>query len=406
MPHDLFKLLDELYPQHEPEHAHKLSDMMIRDEKDVAVKFKGTKAEVPGICFKVVNKKPSSSAVATLHNVVVARKPGTDHLTMWCGDTSIVKSDREKEDRCGFWAKHNGSGGKFMCKHIVFAFRHFDIAKRREVLERLGESGVVPVAQGQQLSTALGLGMNTLLFGPTGSGKTHDVMAYLKNTKGIEACQINITDGLEDVDLLQKLLPDSKGGWQRLVGELRHVFDLAREKKVICVLEELTRSSRSLRNLLIKAIDKQNGTYTLHDITTGDRVTVPCENLTFCGTANISYSDTSELDAALARRFEVCLFFDYDPDKERELTQEKVGLDTAQRICKVAKKIREQYRAGRLPYPLDTGSVLNWASLIQKGIDFAEAAQLTWLYRIVEKDGQGYPEAGQLSAIKDLIAQS
>lgn len=405
MSKERWKELDEIFPSHEGMHSHKLSDMYIRGEAmDVPILFKGARDEVPGIVFKVINKKPTGSSVASLHNVVIAREPGTDHLKMWCGDLSVAKADGERESRCEFWQQHTTHGGKYMCKHAVLVFRSLDSDKRQEIMERLGESDT-PSSNGEKLSVALKLGMNTLIYGPTGSGKTHDVLSLLNSTAGTEVCQINITDGLEDVDLLQKLLPDGTG-WQRRAGELRAAFDKARKKKVIVLLEELTRSSRSLRNLLIKATDRQGACYTLHDFTSGEMISVPCENLSFVATANISYNDTSELDAALARRFTLCIFYDYDAAKERDILIKKVGMSMAQRICKVTKMVRDQYRVGRLPYPLDTGSVLDWANLIDKGMDFADAANLTWLYRIVEKDGQGYPEAGQLSALSDLISQS
>jgi len=403
MPNNLWSSVDKLYEQYSPEHGKKLHDMFIREKKLVSVKFKGFDDENSALCFKVVNKK-SSSGSPSLHNVLIARHPVKKVLTMWCGDSSVAKNDKEVESKCEFWRKFgvNGEEAGYACKHIVFVMQEMDDRERKNIEEMLGVTATF-TPRGDGLSLALKLGKNVFLYGPTGSGKTHKVREILKECAS-EICKIHITDGLEDVDLLQKLLPETEGrGWRRLEGELRTAFNAARERKVVVVLEELTRSSRSLRNLLIKAMDKEDGTYTLHDITTGERVTVPAKNLMFIATANLAYSDTSELDPSLARRFPICLFQDYELEKEKKLLDARLDKKSAVKLCAVAKAVREQYRQGRLPYPLDTGSLLEWADLIASGIDIVEAAEVTWLYRVVERDNLGYPEVGQISAIMDLL---
>ena len=401
---DLWSFLNKLYETYFPEHSRKLRDMFIREKKLVPVKFKGFDEETTGLCHKVVNKN-SSSGSPSLHNVLIARHPEKKVLTMWCGDSSVAKSDRESESKCEFWRKFgiNGEEAGYACKHIIFVVQEMDNRERKRIEEMLGVTTTF-TPNGDGLSLALRFGKNVFLYGPTGSGKTHKVREMLKGHASAEVRKIHITDGLEDVDLLQKLLPEPEGkGWRRLEGELRIAFNAARERKVIVVLEELTRSSRSLRNLLIKAMDKEDVNYTLHDITTGERITVPAENLMFIATANLAYSDTSELDPALARRFPICVFHDYDPSQEKRLLDERLDKKSVAKLCAVAKAMREQYRQGRLPYPLDTGSLLEWADLIASGVDVLEAAEVTWLYRVVERDNLGYPEAGQISAIMDLL---
>ena len=405
MARNLWSFLDRLYEQYYPAHVKKIKDMYVREQKLVSVKFeKGSDEETDALCFKVVNKDTSSGS-PRLHNVCIARHPEKKVLTMWCGDTHVVKSDKEIESKCEYWGKwgKNGEDAGYACKHIVYVLEETDDRNRKAIEEMLGVTATV-APPGDGLSLALKLGKNALLYGPTGSRKTYKVRQMLKGLQGTEVFKLHLTDGLEDVDLLQKLLPEPEGkGWKRVEGELRVAFNTAREKKVVVVLEELTRSARSTRNLLIKAMDKEDNQYTLHDITTGERVTVPAENLVFIGTANLSYADTSELDPALARRFPICVFQDYDPAAEKKILEEILQKKEAAKLLAVAKAMREQYRQGRLPSPLDTGSLIEWAEVIKSGVDIVEAAQLTWLYRVVERDGLGYPEEGQLSAILELI---
>ena len=107
--------------------------------------------------------------------------------------------------------------------------------------------------------------------------------------------QIDFTSGLEDTDLLgrviplsperkikeflklkkkfpdisEKLLMKSMGEWGIEEGELSEAFKLAREgKRVILLLEEISRANPKTLNLLIKAMDGVKGFYRLHNFLT------------------------------------------------------------------------------------------------------------------------------------------
>lgn len=401
MAKNIWERLDNLSGLYYDSHKKEFGPLYVREEKTVAVTFKGETAEQPAVCFKVVNKDTTNGG-PKLHNVLIAKDRKTGFLTMWCGDAGVVRADKETENKCEYWGKRKTSGtGEYMCKHCCLVYQDLDL-KRRAQIQKIVDEGIPQVANGARIALALQLWKSTFVFGPTGSGKTHTVRELLDGS-GFDIRPISITDGLEDVDVLHKLLPGKEKGWTRIVGELRSAFDAAKEKKVVVVLEEVMRSSRSLRNLLVKAMDNEAGFYTLHDITTGERIRVPEGNLLFFATANLGYSDTSELDPALARRFPVFVFQDYDIAKEKELLEARVGPLMAKRLIKVAKSIREQYRQGRLPVPLDTGSLIQWADMVSRDVDLVEAAAMTWVFRVLERDPMGYPEAGQMEAINDLL---
>ncbi len=408
MKKNLWEKLDELFAELSPKHSSKFGPLYIRERKEMPVDFKGHPPSRPAVVFKVVNKKPTRSSVASLHNVVIARYPVTGMFHIWCGDATVVKRDRETESRCEFWdvyGKRRKDMG-YLCKHGAFVMQtmNADPAVKAAVETAIGRAPVSAAQEGR-LAKAFALGKSVLLYGPTGSRKTRMVRDLLAAQPDCAVIPLHISDGLEDVDVLQKLLPDPDGkGWARTKGEILRAFESARERKTVVHLEELTRSSRSLRNLLIKTMDRQDGTYSLHDITSGEHITVPAENLIYIATANLGYSDTSRIDPALLRRFPVTLFQDYDELWERKHIGEKLGSGTAACLCAVARAIREQHRAGRLPCPLDTGSLIEWADLVGANMDLEEAAEMTWLYRVVETDAYGYPEEGQLSVIRDLLA--
>jgi len=339
------------------------------------------------------------------HNVVVWYDGET--IKVRCGDV-FLHENGFPETYC--WFEKNEKQGIPHCKHVAFVL--LDIlnspSQMKWIEEQLGvkkEVEINPKSTEGKIKLGIKLSKSILVYGPTGSGKTYSILKAVKE-EGIPLYTINISNGLEDVDLLQKLIPDpTTGKWQRIEGELVRAFRHAQKEKVVILLEEITRSSKSLRNLILKAMDKKDGCYTLHDFTSAEYLQVPAQNIVWIATANLgsSYGDTSELDPALMRRFAITVFMDYDTEKEEKILTEIVGETLAKRMVEFAKKIRENYLSGRLPYPLDTGSLVEWAELTKEIEDPILAAEMSFLYRIVERDTFGYPEHGQLEAIKEEL---
>lgn len=403
--------LDKLFEEHYPVNKGRLDGMYVREDwKPVEVSIKGESAPTTAILWKVVNKNPSQQKMATLHYVLLAWSSSLQRLIMWCFDPSVAKKEGVVEDACHYWREvaklqKKGEEKGFMCKHIVFVYKPLQNAKlRKEIEEVLCIKHATEVPADDTIKTALGHMMNAFYYGPTGSGKTHLVRTGLRHYPDYAVYRLHVTNGLEDVDVLQKLIPTSDGkGWTRTVGELRSAFDAAREGKVVVLLEELMRSSKSLRNLLIKCMDNEEGFFTLHDITTGEHIRVPSKNMVFIATANLGGADVSELDPALAGRFPLFLFRDYDSKMEQQLLVKKVGTAVAAKMCAIVKKQRDLYRSAALPMPLDTRSILLWGDLVNLGYDLYKAASLTWVQRIVEKEGGGYPVEEQLAVIQSLF---
>ncbi len=366
-------------------------------------KDKETKEEsqTKALLFRVRNKDRD-----TYHNVVIGVSPKDGKFRIWCGD-GYCQSLGYDEDHCWFWRNH--AKGEPHCKHVAYVLNWIkgDSSRQKWVEDTLlGRNTVGGTGIQGKLRLAIKKAKSILLYGPTGSGKTHTVLEVVKE-ESLPPYQINITNGLEDIDLLQKLIPDPENGkWQRIEGELVKAFRHAQKEKVAILLEEVSRSSKSLRNLLIKAMDKKDNAYTLHDFTSGEYITVPAENIVWIATANLgsSYGDTSELDPALMRRFSLTVFVDYDTKKELEILKRIVGEATAKAMVDFARKIRDNYLAGRLPYPMDTGTLVEWAEMTAETGDPIESAEMVFLYRIVERDSFGYPEKGQLEVIREELS--
>jgi MoxR-like ATPase len=208
-----------------------------------------------------------------------------------------------------------------------------------------------------------------LLAGETGTGKTYAILKLIKELreKGFidEFIQINLSGGVEDIDLIGKIIP-ANGTWKVIDGELTKAFRLAQKgKKVVVLLEELTRASQSARNLILKAIDPTGGEYVLNNFLTGETLRVGIDRIWFVGTANIGYEDTEALDPALKRRF-IIVYKGYDEEKEK-LILLNLGYDpmVVERIIQFAKAVRNVYKNGDLESPLDTGTLKEFGELLK-----------------------------------------
>lgn len=406
-------------PAHRAKHAAKLSAIRLEEIRPIAgYKFRnesGDVLEAAAVAVRVATKGEAGGA-DRFHNVVIGLKPGATEPAVWCGDHALKGMFPQEESPCEFWKKAKIQNG-YCCKHIQAALTWIandpGVADETEAKLRsvLPEPQSFPEPESEierDARVTLSAGLPVLFFGPTGSGKSW-LAAKLIEKSGRKPFHIHISDGLEDLDLLQKLIPSEDGkGWRRLPGELTQAFSAAQDEPVIVLLEEVTRSSKSLRNMLIHVLDRKGDSYWLHNWTSGRHYKVAIDRIHWIGTANLGagYSDANEIDPALLRRFGSALMVDYDAVAETRLLN-RMGLESgmAASMVSVASQLRTQFREGRLPRPVDTASLLDWGRLIQAGMAPLRAAQCSWINRVAEMDRHGYPEPGHVSVIQELIAK-
>jgi MoxR-like ATPase len=362
-------------------------------------------------------------------------------------EEKCLKVKCEKIDHiCEF----NGEQGP-PCKHVAFACKILlaasnevgDVAVSnsetinfREIEEHLfpfvKEEKVDPESQMQSLLRTT----RVLLYGPPGSGKTHGIMSALgalKDRGEVDSIYlVPCSDGMEDTDLLSKTVPlgpqerlqafldlkkanptlpenvllSSIGEWSRTEGVLRKIFIEARTKRVAVVLDELSRAGASARNLILKALDPVTGRYELHDFMAGETLYAGLDSILWSASCNMgaAYAQASTLDEALLDRFESTLFVDYDTKVESELMAAAgISDEMVRSMARCVATLRHAYKSGSLPSPLSTRMVKGWAAKVAKGQSLLEAAETTWLYRIVDRDDKGYPDESQVSTIKKVV---
>ena len=237
---------------------------------------------------------------------------------------------------------------------------------------------------------------NTLLLGPTGTGKT-DIIIRIAKKLNIE---LNIYDMGAMIDPLTDLL-----GTHRIKNG-NSVFDYAKfvadvQKPGIILLDELSRAPLMTNNILFPCLDHRRTLNIEIAGSTDVRAVKVHPDCVFIATANIGqeYSGTNDIDAALMNRFNA-LQVEYLPqDIEARILEIRTGieLEKANKILNVANAIRDSYLKQMISKPISTRETLECAELVVDGFTIKDAVNLVFCQKFSKADNNEY------DTIKKLI---
>jgi MoxR-like ATPase len=240
-------------------------------------------------------------------------------------------------------------------------------------------------------------GENTLLIGPTGSGKT-EIMTHL-------AAAMERELHIQDMGTVQDA-SSSLQGVHRLNKEGHSAFEFAPfvdhiKSGGIVLLDELNRSPLAANNILFPCLDKRR--YLPVDIACEgcDRKVMVNENTVFFATANLGaeYSGTQAIDRALLDRF-FPIELDYPQEKDEvRVLMLRTGIDekSATGIVRVSNEIRKQYKEQELSNAVSVRHTLQAAGLIADGFEADKALRHTILPLF--EDGIGVTERSKVLSI-------
>ena len=221
-------------------------------------------------------------------------------------------------------------------------------------------------------------GTNTMMIGPTGTGKTELVMLACRKL-GIEC---NVYNMGTIFDPISELL-----GVHRLVGG-SSTFDYAKfakdvQKPGVILLDELSRAPVTTNNVLFPCLDSRRVLPV--DMAGGDdlRVIPIHPKCVFVATANVGseYTGTMSMDRALVGRFFPLELGYMESEEEKKVLMKRHGISEsdARNIVTVAATVRSKHAATELSSSLSTRETLMAARLISDGWSAQKAMELTFL---------------------------
>lgn len=240
--------------------------------------------------------------------------------------------------------------------------------------------------------------INTMMVGPTGTGKTELVMLAAKSL-GLECSIFDMGSMYDPISGMLGVHRLQKGG--------ESVFDYAEFTKAVSkpgvvLLDELSRAPVTTLNILFPCLDSRKtlpvemaGGDSLRSI----KVHPEC---VFFATANIGaeYTGTMSMDRALVDRF-FPLELDYIPeDEEKKLLIQRYSIKNAdaKNISSVANNVRSLFKKGEIGTTISTRHTLSAASLVADGWTALEAMEMVFLPMF-----EGTTAEGERSVISKII---
>lgn len=208
-------------------------------------------------------------------------------------------------------------------------------------------------------------GVNVLLVGPAGCGKTtlaHHIAKAMKRKFGMLSC----TSGASESQLTGYLLPVEAGGKFAYVPS--EFVDLYKEGNAVFLLDELDAADPNMLLVINSALS--NGSLHIPQrfkeprVVRGDNVSIIAAANTYGSGADMVYAGRNQLDAATLDRFYV-VEMDYDKAFEARVGDE--------RAVKWVHELRERVKTHKIRRVVGTRTILKLTAAIKAGVNIVEA---------------------------------
>ena len=218
---------------------------------------------------------------------------------------------------------------------------------------------------------ALANGINVLVEGGAGSGKTMSVQGYA-SARGYRYFNISSNNGVEPSQLFGRWIPTAEGNYKWQDGA---VTLLVRHGGVL-LINEVNFLPVRVSTVLFSLLDYRREIQLLDN---GGEVIKAHPNLLIVADMNAGYRGTQELNQAFADRFGIKLEFGYDRAIENKVIPNKA-------LLTLADQLREQYDKEEISTPISTRALVSLlANAKQFGVDFA----ITSFVNSFNKDERG-----------------
>lgn len=237
-----------------------------------------------------------------------------------------------------------------------------------------GESDTKPVRidgrvhpQFEKILKLVKAGVNVLLVGPAGCGKTtlaHQLAMALKRKFGMLSC----TSGASEAQLTGWLLPVGSGKPGEFTYIASEFVRLYEEGNSVFLFDEFDAADPNMALVINSAL--ANGALHVPQrhkeplVTRGKNVALIAAANTFGSGADLMYAGRNQLDAATLDRFYV-IELDYDVELEKELGDEAV--------CQWVWNLRTKVKQQRIRRVVSTRTIQRVTAAIRSGVPLPEA---------------------------------
>ncbi|MFC6954954.1 MoxR family ATPase [Halorubellus litoreus] len=241
----------------------------------------------------------------------------------------------------------------------------------------------------QVVTRALEAGMNVILNGPPGVGKSY-LAKYLCARTNRPLYRVTLSETTYREDLLGHLQLVSAPGGESVTSWVDGPLTRAVRAGGVLLLDEINAADANTAAAL-NAVMEREGTRSLTIPQTGE-VVDPHEEFRVIATANPGYQGTYEQNTAFEGRFRH-VELDYLPTEvEVEILFERTDLDRRKRaevesLVEFAGRLREAYVAGELTTPITTRELVRIATFMEDGfMDMRTATESELLARVDDHD--------------------
>jgi nitric oxide reductase NorQ protein len=265
--------------------------------------------------------------------------------------------------------------------------RHYDFQKYmtaanfsfdEKVRERIPKNTPVYLDNGERyverIIRALAYFKQCALIGPSGTGKTH-IVYLVAELLDLPLWEINCGLQTSVFDLFGRYIGLGKENW---IDGL--ITDWCRYGGIL-YLDEANMMKQDVATRLNPILDTRGHMV----LTEKDNELIKRHKDAFLiismNPFSAEFAGTKPINAAMRRRMSVWLNFDYMSigekidEKEIKMVSEagKVSREEAEKIVRIGARLRQDYKAGELPYGPSIGDLVNWAKIAADGATLEEA---------------------------------